>query len=146
MSFLLDVGMAFFIPSAAVHISRRTPSASMRARPLRTRAAASTVRMGLDQELWEAAECDDIHLVEDLVKRGANVKSVNTNDLDKTALHLAAFQGHAMTIAKLVELGADPNVQTSTGSTALHYCAAYGHFAAINYLIQLGADTKLTND
>ena len=32
------------------------------------------------------------------------------------ALHLAAFQGHALTVAKLIELGADPNIQTTTGS------------------------------
>jgi len=51
-----------------------------------------------------------------------------------------------MVIAKLIDLGANPNTQTVTGSTALHYCAAYGHFTAINYLVQLGADRKIKND
>ena len=104
------------------------------------------LRMGLDEDLWEAAECNEIARVEDLVQRGANVNSANAADIGKTALHLAAFQGHAMCVAKLISLGADPNAQTTTGTTALHYCAAYGHFAAINYLIQLGADRGIMND
>ena len=101
--------------------------------------------MGLDDELWDAAECNDLARLEDLVARGANVNSENPAAIGKTALHLAAFQGHAMVVSKLIELGADPNKQTTTGTTPLHYAAAYGHFAAISYLMQLGADRSIKN-
>ena len=101
--------------------------------------------MGLDDELWDAAECNDLARVEDLVARGADINSENAAAIGKTALHLAAFQGHAMVVSKLIELGADPNKQTTTGSTALHYASAYGHFATISYLLQLGADRGIKN-
>ena len=34
-------------------------------------------------------------------------------------------------MAKLLELGADPNLRTAAGSTAMHLAAAYGHYTVV---------------
>lgn len=144
--------VAAFAPSTTSFLQRhhtsagRTCSQRVHTPVLRAKSRGFSMRMGLNEELWEAAECNELELVEDLVGRGSDVNSANDQAIGKTALHYAAFQGHAMVIAKLIDLGANPNTQTVTGSTALHYCAAYGHFTAINYLVQLGADRKIKND
>jgi len=49
--------------------------------------------MGLNEELWEAAECNELELVEDLVGRGSDVNSANDQAICKTALHYARFRG-----------------------------------------------------
>jgi ankyrin repeat protein len=36
-----------------------------------------------------------------------------------------------MAVAKLLELGADPNLRTEAGSTAMHLAAAYGHYTTV---------------
>eukprot|EP00960_Hanusia_phi_P000443 12251-Hanusia_phi.AAC.1 len=104
-----------------------------------------TLKMGVNEELWKAAEQGDINQVETQFANGANLNSQDPEDLQKTALHKAAFQGNPLVVSKLIELGADPNVQSETGATPLHIAAAYGHYTTISYLLQLGSDPSVTN-
>mmetsp|Transcript_25770 Transcript_25770/g.41245 ORF Transcript_25770/g.41245 Transcript_25770/m.41245 type:complete len:406 (+) Transcript_25770:91-1308(+) len=54
----------------------------------------------------------------------------------RTALHKAAYWGHAHSIKLMVEaLHADPNRQDSVGDTALHDAARFGHAEVVQLLV-----------
>jgi ankyrin repeat protein len=55
-------------------------------------------------------------------------------------LHFATANGHAKTVAFLLERGADINAKDKDGRTALHAAAANGHDAIVVHLLERGAD------
>ena len=74
----------------------------------------------------------------------ANVQSVEAHS-NRTALHKAAFFGHAHVVEYLCSLGADANAQDADGDTALHDAARFGHLAVVKALLVAGADKALKN-
>ncbi|KAM9328301.1 ankyrin repeat domain-containing protein 16 [Pholidichthys leucotaenia] len=60
------------------------------------------------------------------------------NNIQLTALHYAAKEGHTSTIKTLLDLGANLHVQDSKGRTALHMASLGQHAAAAQTLLQLG--------
>mmetsp|Transcript_58707 Transcript_58707/g.138623 ORF Transcript_58707/g.138623 Transcript_58707/m.138623 type:complete len:212 (-) Transcript_58707:351-986(-) len=139
--------LAFAPPLAAMRLARgggAQCSSAASARPACR--LAGGMRMGLNEDLWEAAECGQDAKVAELIKAGAEVNSKDPEKLGQTALMRCAFQGHPMVIDQLMSFGADPNIGSVSGSTALHYAAAYGHKRAVSYLLQYGADAKIKNE
>ncbi len=63
-----------------------------------------------------------------------------------TALHCAAYRGHAEVVNALLEAGADPNARESAvGSyTPLHYATRSGQVEVVRVLLEYGADPNLT--
>ncbi|XP_076010296.1 ankyrin repeat domain-containing protein 16 [Genypterus blacodes] len=59
-------------------------------------------------------------------------------DLQLTALHFAAKEGHTSTITTLLQLGADLHVCDKKGRTALHMACIGQHADAARTLLQLG--------
>ncbi|XP_069569234.1 ankyrin repeat domain-containing protein 16 [Brachyistius frenatus] len=59
-------------------------------------------------------------------------------DIQLTALHYAAKEGHTSTIKTLLELGADLHVQDKKGRTALHMACIGQHTEAARTLLLLG--------
>ena len=57
-------------------------------------------------------------------------------------IHRAARYGHAGVVAKLVELGADPNADNKFGMVPLHHAAVGGEADVIVTLIKAGADVS----
>jgi S1-C subfamily serine protease len=76
-------------------------------------------------------------------------KGIDINAADpatgRTALHLAALQGHDEFIERLLVFGADVNRQDSKGDTPLHLAALAAHDDTVRVLIRAGADTSLRN-
>ncbi len=60
-------------------------------------------------------------------------------------LHLAAKNGELSSVQRLIESGADVNVQDADGSTPLHYAASNGHGGTVNVLLNAGADPNILN-
>ncbi|KAG8005750.1 Ankyrin repeat domain-containing protein 16 [Nibea albiflora] len=60
------------------------------------------------------------------------------SDMQLTALHYAAKEGHTSTIKTLLELGADLHVRDKKGRSALHMACIGQHADAVRTLMQLG--------
>ncbi|KAK1790405.1 hypothetical protein P4O66_014302 [Electrophorus voltai] len=73
-------------------------------------------------------------LVQDL---SIDVNTRATN-LELTALHYAAKEGHTNTIKTLLQLGADLHAKDNKGRSALHMACIGQHAAAARTLLQLG--------
>ncbi|XP_071391690.1 ankyrin repeat domain-containing protein 16 [Centroberyx affinis] len=70
---------------------------------------------------------------------GVDVNQTAT-DIQLTALHYAAKEGHTATINTLLELGADLHVRDKKGRTALHMACIGQHAEAAGTLLQLGLE------
>ncbi|GAA53444.1 hypothetical protein CSKR_111075 [Clonorchis sinensis] len=57
-----------------------------------------------------------------------------------TALHRAAYGGHAHVVERLLQLGGDVNSRTMDGWTPLHSAAFWNQLACVQLLLSAGAD------
>ena len=92
-----------------------------------------------------AVRLDDLETAELLIRAGANVSA--TNRAGATPMQLAALNGNAAMVDKLIKAGADSNVPlTQYGDTALMMASRTGKTDAINVLLDGGAkvNTKET--
>jgi ankyrin repeat protein len=93
--------------------------------------------------MW-AVRYDDLDTADLLLRAGAKVSAVNRDGA--TPLQLAALNGSAQMIEKLVKAGADPNAPlTAAGDTALMMAARTGKTPAVNVLLESGANVN-TNE
>jgi len=81
---------------------------------------------------------------------GGNPKWIEPHS-NRTALHKAAFWGHAHIVPWLLSAepngcGLDPNLRDYNGDTALHDAARFGHSEVIKQLLDHGASTKIKNN
>ena len=94
-------------------------------------------------DLWKAAAEGDLEFLD------ANMTSENVNQLDSTfgvsPLGFAALFGHADSARKLIEHGADVNLQMRDRSTPLHSAAFLGRTDVVKVLLENGADTQVLN-
>jgi ankyrin repeat protein len=94
--------------------------------------------------LYEAAFYNFEHVVEELLRRGADTSS--TDDLGKTALHEASNLGHVGVVLLLLEHGADVSIKNNAGWTPLHGAAHSGREAIVFLLLENGADVASTSN
>jgi hypothetical protein len=59
-----------------------------------------------------------------------------------TPLYVAAMQGHASIVAKLITHGADVDAKTEAHENALLIATAHGHSQAIRHLMEAGASKE----
>lgn len=70
----------------------------------------------------------------------------NRAEREWTALHYAAFAGHAAVVEDLLAAGADVNARSTNGSTVVMMAAREGHAALAARLLEAGANPALKND
>lgn len=75
-----------------------------------------------------------------LVDLGVNVNA--RGQCQRTALHVAALNGHSLMVKVLKQLGADVCAWDENGQTALHLAAGRGHVATVRVLVGMGADLQ----
>ena len=125
--------------------------------------------------LYIAARCNNIKMVELLIKKGAQVNaSCNSQDnftplhiaaccgfvdvcrvlidnkatvnfTDTSPLHLAAYYGFYDVVALLLDRNADVNAQRTTGDSPLHYAATANNYDVIRLLLKYGANIFQAN-
>jgi ankyrin repeat protein len=99
--------------------------------------------------LLAAAERGEVEQVRAMLAGGADPDV--RGDAGMTPLILAAREGHELTVAVLLEAGADVNACSEPGysggnSTALRCAVVRGHTAIVRSLLQAGADTRPSNE
>ena len=79
-----------------------------------------------NKQLLDSAYNGEMLTVQRCLNDGADIEAL-TKWRRRTALHLAAMQGHVETVQLLLDAGADTNAQDDGGWTALQYARILGH-------------------
>ncbi len=88
-----------------------------------------------------AVRLDDLDTADMLIRAGANVSAANR--AGATPMQLAALNGNAAMVEKLVKAGADPNAPlTPSGDTALMMASRTGKTDAVSVLLESGANVN----
>src|SRR5215510_3049073 len=88
-----------------------------------------------------AVRADDLETADLLIRAGANVSAANREAV--TPMQLAAINGSARMLERLIKAGANPNVSLSKfGDTALMLAARTGKTDAVKLLLDNGAQTN----
>ncbi|KAL8934772.1 MAG: hypothetical protein Q9216_005740 [Gyalolechia sp. 2 TL-2023] len=86
-----------------------------------------------------------IEVVDELTNNQA-VDLDERNHLGETGLYIAAHQCHSAIVERLLKLGADQSITTSTNGTALHRAAENGDQVTLSLLLQHQADVVFQDD
>lgn len=92
-----------------------------------------------------ACLCGLLEIVDMLVAH-RDIVIDSTATTNATGLYLAACNGDADIVERLLSKGADPNIYTSSQESALHRAAEVGHEATALLLLQHGADMAVQDD
>jgi hypothetical protein len=90
--------------------------------------------------LWNAAKEGNAEMVLLLVKYKANVHATAQATYKSTALHEAAWGGHAEVVEVLLQAKSDVCVQNTSDRTPLHLAAKEGYAEVVRALVQAKAD------
>ena len=89
---------------------------------------------------FEAVRGNNINIVIDLVKQGIDVNSVDKNNYNKTALHIAAEMGYKDILELLIKDRANINIQDDFGDVPLHVAVDNDHRELAKILIENNSD------
>lgn len=109
---------------------------------LRHRPDVDTVSDGGSTPLADAALGGDLDTVEALLSAGARITVPGQTDL---SLHSAVRSGHAATVQRLLEAGADASEHCEFGDAPLHLAAQDDAVDVIALLLRHGADRASRN-
>ncbi len=108
------------------------------------KALRSKEREALNKELHSDAHAGELEKVERALARGAQVDAPSSEGW--TALHLAAFMGHAPIVSLLIDSGANVHQRDDRGHSPLHNAAQRGHMDAAQILVDHGALVDFFNN
>ena len=96
------------------------------------------------KELYDASLEGDDARVAQLLEDGVEPDEYKDDD-GYTALQRAATRGHHEIVSRLINAGADLNIQNNYENTALHWAAFYEHNEVTSRLLEAGADLNIQN-
>lgn len=102
------------------------------------------VEVFANAKLLLGAETNDLKMVKNALKDGAEIDFVYTNSTT-TALMEAAISGSTEVTRELLKQKADINKQDKLGKTALMYAIEFGRVDIANLLINARADAKISD-
>ena len=150
MSIRLLIGyiVAFSLPAASVNAATSELADAAMARNaltvrslLQKKADVNAPQVDGTTALHWAVRYDDLDTADLLIRSGARVSTANREGV--TPLQLAAMNGSASMIDKLLKAGADANAAlTPSGDTALMMAARTGTPEAITVLLEAGANVN----
>ena len=134
---LLIPGAMAAVKSDVADAAQRGDKAAVRALILK-KADVNAPQIDGTAALHWAVQADDAELTDLLLRSGANVSAATV--AGATPLQLAAINGNAAILGRLITAGADPNVSlTRSGDTALMMAARTGKADAVRVLLDHGA-------
>jgi ankyrin repeat protein len=101
-----------------------------------------------NQELIQAVEDNDVPLLHNLLRSGANVNAKDHDD--RTPLHYVCWnqgdgRGQVELVKVLVSAGADIEAKDNGGWTPLHLAGYHGNLEIVEELVTAGADIRAVN-
>lgn len=95
----------------------------------------------MQQQFLKAVQLKHLALIKSLVEsRNLDVNYVYPELDNRTALHVAAFDGSVDIVRLLVEQGhADVNIQSSLGEAPIHEAGNMDHIEVVRYLADNGS-------
>ncbi|XP_050235914.1 ankyrin repeat-containing protein P16F5.05c [Mercurialis annua] len=93
--------------------------------------------------LLEAARYDDIDDIKSLASFGVSLDSKDS--FGRTALHMAAANGHLTIVEYLISQEVDLNASNEENNTPLHWACLNGRVEVVKKLILAGASLSLLN-
>jgi len=134
---LLIPGAMAAVKSDVADAAQRGDKAAVRALILK-KADVNAPQIDGTVALHWAVQANDAELTDLLLRSGANVSAATV--AGATPLQLAAINGNAAILGRLITAGADPNVSlTRSGDTALMMAARTGKADAVRVLLDRGA-------
>ncbi|KAK7793062.1 hypothetical protein R5R35_007421 [Gryllus longicercus] len=98
----------------------------------------------LDRDLISATNCGNLRKIRSLIAAGANV---NTRSLlGKSAVSIAALNGHLECMQELINSGADIRASDTEGYNAVHLAASRGKDAILQCLLSRDVDVNIKTD
>ena len=92
------------------------------------------------EELLQSCLENRVAHLEQLLRKPHDPNGIRLLAHGKTALFMAAQNGHLEVVRLLIEAGADKAAAHSTGATAVFIAAQNGHLEVVRLLIEAGAD------
>ena len=137
VALLLTTSMAHAATPAIADAAMRGDRAAIRA-ALGRKADVNAPQVDGSTALHWAVERDDLEMADLLIRAGARVTAATREGV--TPLQLAAINGSAPMMARLLKAGVDANAAlTTAGDTALMMAARTGKVDAIRVLLEAGA-------
>lgn len=96
-----------------------------------------------DQRLVTGARHKNLRMVEMALSSGANIEA--KDEIGRTSLMWAGFQGAPAMVAYLIAQGADINARDRAGRTGLMWAAIAGQGEVVRMLLRHGADVGLVD-
>lgn len=98
-----------------------------------------------DNALWSSVYTQQEDLVTINIKSGADPNFIGPYDVPVLVEACAKDQASVTIVLKLLEAGADVNIQTRNGDTCLHWAVSKKHTALIKVLVNSGASLNISN-
>lgn len=105
---------------------------------------AKLEKIGKQNELFSAVAAGDLEKIKNLAAQGVNLNARNI--LSYTPLMIAATSMNPDVVKALLELGARPDEQDSSGETALRRAVNEGHIDNLKLLLAHGADVNIKDN
>ncbi|GAQ85364.1 hypothetical protein KFL_002310200 [Klebsormidium nitens] len=110
-------------------------------------APASTANAAVVTEevlfLVDSARYGDVEDVQATLDSGVDASAADSSG--RTALHMAAANGHENVVQLLLEKGANVNAANQEGNTPLHWAALNHHLQVVKRLLEAGANPGALN-
>ena len=99
------------------------------------------------QRMWSAAQKGELQLVASCLDNGADIEWHKVSEYGRTALHVAARNGHEAVVRLLLDRGANINSRTHDRWTPLYQAVGHRHESVVRLLLDRKADINaVTND